>query len=987
VGAGGVLAIGSGGVTLSRTLNNGGSVSWSGGNLTFSAGNTVNNQAGGTFDITADGRLSGAASTPINNAGVFRLLAGSAGTTVLAPFNNSGQVQVQASTLELNLGGNHTGTCSTAPGSTLRFGGGTHVLNAGSVVAGSGTLSLAGAALLTASGTFNPGTILSVGGGVATLTAGCDLTGSLLSISGNGVALYNSGGSVAAVTLTGGTLGGSSSVKITGTLTLNGGSVTNALVTAEGGLAITGNATLNGGKLVNVATALWSAGNLTGANGAVVSNLFGASFINTFDGNMPSGSGATPLFVNAGTFAKTNGTAALGTTSIDFQFINTGTVEVQTNTLRYGINQQIAGTTLLDGGSLSAQAQPLQILGGSLVGGGALTVANAQNVINGSSISPGLPLGQLDISGNYQQTAAGTLNIDLGGYVPGSSFDLVTVTAGGAGGVASLAGTLQVALTNGFTPTNGATFTFLTASSRAGSFASFLYPSNDIGMQVSYDATSVTLKVTNLKPVVVNPIPDPAAVAYGASFNYSFAANTFSDPDGDALTYTASGLPPGITFTAATRTFAGLPTQAGDFLVTVTASDSGIPSLSATNQFTITVTPATLNVVAEAKAKTYSAADPALTYTVSGLQFTDTAASVLTGTLTRTTGETVAGSPYAITQGTLAASGNYTLAFTGNSLSIGAATLTVTAQAKAKTYGAADPALTYTVSGLQFTDTVASVLTGTLTRTTGETVAGSPYAITQGTLAASGNYTLAFIGNSLSIGAATLTVTAQAKAKTYGAADPALTYTVSGLQFTDTAASVLTGTLTRTTGETVAGSPYAITQGNLAANGNYLISFTSAALSITKAPLAVTADSLSKAFGATDPAFTVSYVTFVNSESASVLGGQLVITRAAGEAPGTYVITPSGLTSSNYAITFETGLLTIAAPGPKILSLTRATPTTVLLTWTAVTNANYRVQFKSDLNATNWADLAGDVQASADTASKSDTVTPGNRFYRVQVLP
>ena len=64
IGSGGVLAIGSGGVTFGRTLNNGGVGTWAGGNLTMSAGVAFNNLAGGTFDITADGRLSGSATTP-----------------------------------------------------------------------------------------------------------------------------------------------------------------------------------------------------------------------------------------------------------------------------------------------------------------------------------------------------------------------------------------------------------------------------------------------------------------------------------------------------------------------------------------------------------------------------------------------------------------------------------------------------------------------------------------------------------------------------------------------------------------------------------------------------------------------------------------------------------------------------------------------------------------------------------------------------------
>ena len=309
---------------------------------------------------------------------------------------------------------------------------------------------------------------------------------------------------------------------------------------ASGGLGLSGGFTLNGGKLINPATAIWSAGNLTGANGAVFSNLLGATFINTFDGNAPSGAGAAPTFVNDGVFQKTNGTAALGTTSIDFRFLNSGTVEVRTNTLRYNFNQQTAGLTLLNGGGLTAQAQPLEFLGGSLVGTGLVTVANVQNVLNASAMSPGLPIGRLDIAGNYQQTAAGTLNVELAGYTAGITYDLVTVTAGGAGGVATLGGTLNVSFANNFAPTNGATFTFLTANSRVGAFSSFSYPSNEIGLQVSYDATSAKVTVSNLKPVVANPIPEPAAIVYGGLFNFQFPANTFADPDLNPLTYTVN---------------------------------------------------------------------------------------------------------------------------------------------------------------------------------------------------------------------------------------------------------------------------------------------------------------------------------------------------------------------------------------------------------------------------------------------------------------
>ena len=81
--------------------------------------------------------------------------------------------------------------------------------------------------------------------------------------------------------------------------------------------------------------------------------------------------------------------------------------------------------------------------------------------------------------------------------------------------------------------------------------------------------------------------------------------------------------------------------------------------------------------------------------------------------------------------------------------SIAKATVTVTADAKTKTYGEADPLLTYDVSGLANGDNLNDVLTGNLTREEGEN-AGT-YAITQGTLTANSNYTIAFTGAEFTI--------------------------------------------------------------------------------------------------------------------------------------------------------------------------------------------------------------------------------------------
>ena len=63
---------------------------------------------------------------------------------------------------------------------------------------------------------------------------------------------------------------------------------------------------------------------------------------------------------------------------------------------------------------------------------------------------------------------------------------------------------------------------------------------------------------------------------------------------------------------------------------------------------------------------------------------------------------------------------------------------------------------------------------GALTRAAGENV--GTYAINQGTLALSANYTLTYVGANLTITPRPITVTADAKTKVYGDADPALTY-------------------------------------------------------------------------------------------------------------------------------------------------------------------------------------------------------------------
>src|SRR5262249_30755773 len=133
----------------------------------------------------------------------------------------------------------------------------------------------------------------------------------------------------------------------------------------------------------------------------------------------------------------------------------------------------------------------------------------------------------------------------------------------------------------------------------------------------------------------------------------------------------------------------------------------------------------------------------------------------------------------------------------------------------------------------------------------------------------------------------------------------------------DTSSS-LSGTLSFSTSATTSSDMgnYNVTPSGLTSS-NYAITFVAGTLQVTQAALTVTADNKSKAYGAALPAFTASYSGFVLGQDESVLGGTLGSTTSATASSnvGHYSVTPGGLTSSNYAISFVAGDLNVTPAG------------------------------------------------------------------------
>jgi hypothetical protein len=304
--------------------------------------------------------------------------------------------------------------------------------------------------------------------------------------------------------------------------------------------------------------------------------------------------------------------------------------------------------------------------------------------------------------GNYNVTITVTDN----GSPPQSDFEIVTITVGNVnrppvlGAIAAsqtategqlktipITGTdpdsdgMTIAGSNlptGATLTdngNGtATFAWTPSFVQAGAYPNVTITVTDKGSPAQSATTQFTITVADVnQPPVLAPI---GAKTTNVGQLLSLTA-TATDPDANALTFSAGNLPTGATFTPA-GAFSWTPTaaQVGNFSVTITVADNGSPAQTDFETFTITVgavnRPPVLNPIGaksvnegQLLAFTATASDPdgnALKFTSANLPTGATLAP--TGAFAWTPGFTQAGS-YSVTidvsDGALSASETFTI--------------------------------------------------------------------------------------------------------------------------------------------------------------------------------------------------------------------------------------------------------------------------------------------------------------------------------------
>ena len=329
----------------------------------------------------------------------------------------------------------------------------------------------------------------------------------------------------------------------------------------------------------------------------------------------------------------------------------------------------------------------------------------------------------------------------------------------------------------------------------------------------------------------------------------------------------------------------------------------------------LTITPKAITITADDKTKTYGDDEPSLTATTVGLVGTD----YIVTTQTRAEGNNIG--TYAIT--TTVTPGqeiakNYTIETKPGTLTINPRPVTVTADNKAKDFGATDPTLTATVTGLA-TGESASLISYKLSRAEGEN-AGT-YAISPSGEAAQGNYAVTYVDGTLTIvpeDGVVVTITANSGSYKYDGAQKDLSgysVTISNAEYTEAdftfnGSSDLKATNAGTYYTNMKVSDFE----NMNANfENVVFVVNNGTLEITPREITLTSASDSKVYDGnplTNANVTISGEGFVEGEgvNVTVTGRQT----AEGESENTFTYAmANGTVAGNYKITPVFGTLTV----------------------------------------------------------------------------
>ncbi|KAB7727042.1 hypothetical protein F5984_22665 [Rudanella paleaurantiibacter] len=265
-------------------------------------------------------------------------------------------------------------------------------------------------------------------------------------------------------------------------------------------------------------------------------------------------SSATSTTVSSGT--STTGTSGTGTSG-------TATVgQSATASLGIVISSSVTSGTSTTGTSGTGTS------GGTAFAG---TLGSATGTV-GQSFSYTIP------NGSFSATAGQSLTYAASGLPPGLAINRNT---GAITGTPTTAGsnTVIITATSSATSTTVSSGTSTTGTSGTGTSGTATVGqsfSGTLGILINASVTSGTgTSGTGTTGTAFVGTLGSATGTVGQSFSYTIPSGSFSATAGQSLTYSASGLPPGLTINTGTGAITGTPTTAGSNTVIITAITSG----------------------------------------------------------------------------------------------------------------------------------------------------------------------------------------------------------------------------------------------------------------------------------------------------------------------------------------------------------------------------------------------------------------------------
>ena len=189
-----------------------------------------------------------------------------------------------------------------------------------------------------------------------------------------------------------------------------------------------------------------------------------------------------------------------------------------------------------------------------------------------------------------------------------------------------------------------------------------------------------------------------------------------------------------------------------------------------------------------------------------------------------------------------------------------------------------------------------------------------------------------------------LTVRVEDVSRKYGDENPQFKISYEGFKNGDTETRLTTSAVAQTDANLKSAvGDYEITLSSAESN-KYSFSYVVGKLSVTKAPLVISAGNYTKKQGDAMPEFKASYSGFRNSENETVLTKRPVFSTDATEssAPADYVVNVSGAEAGNYEITYQPGTLTVIEMPSPVVSI-----------------VNNEMQISTELDDASWYNLQG----------------------------